>query len=148
MVTIEQIKQLREETGISVSECKKALEAGGGDMALAKETLKKWGKDVAARKGGRNAQQGIIDSYIHPNKKIGVMIRLNCESDFVAKSDDFKNLSHELCLQFAAVQSDADSRLVQTWIKDSSKTVKDLIEATIAKLGENIVLGAVERFEV
>ena len=148
MVTIDQIKQLREETGISILECKKALEAAGCDMGKAKEILKKWGKDVAAKKGGRSTQQGIIDSYIHPNKRIGVLIELKCESDFVAKSDDFRNLAHELCLQFAAVASDSESRLGDPWIKDSSKTVKDLIEAAIAKMGENIVLGAVERLEI
>jgi elongation factor Ts len=148
MVTIDQIKQLREETGISILECKKALEAGAGDIAKAREILKKWGKDVAAKKGQRSAQQGIIDSYIHPNKKIGVLIKLNCESDFVAKSDDFRDLAHELCLQFAAVVCDPESRLNQPWIKDSSKTVKELIEAAIAKMGENIVLSAAERFVV
>lgn len=148
MVTIDQIKKLRDETGISISECKKALEAGEGDTERAKEFLKKWGKDLAAKKSSRSASQGIIDSYLHQNRKIGVLIRLNCESDFVAKSDDFRNLAHELCLQFAAIPSDPETRLAQPWIKDSSKTVKDLIEAAVAKMGENIVLGDVERFEI
>lgn len=151
MVTIEEIKKLREETGISISECKKALEEAKCDNAKAKEILKKWGKELAAKKGARAAGQGIIDSYIHPNKKVGVLLKLNCESDFVAKSDEFKNLAHELCLQFAAMGAEgapSDALLAQAWIKDTSKTIKDLMEEAIARIGENIVIGSVERFDI
>lgn len=145
MVTIDQIKKLREETGISISECKKALEEANCDTEKAKEILRKWGKDVASKKGSRATEQGIIDSYVHPNKKIGILLKLKCESDFVAKSDEFRNLSHELCLQFAAMGCEPDKLLSQPWIKNPSKTVKDLIEETIAKLGENIVVAEVSR---
>lgn len=148
MVNIELIKQLREETGISIGECKKALEAAGGDIAKAKEVLKQWGKDLASKKGDRSTGQGIVASYIHANSKVGVMLELRCETDFVEKSDDFKNLGHELCLQFAAMGDRPETLLAQPWIKDSSKTVKDLIDAVVAKVGENIVIGRVARFQV
>ena len=148
MVSIDQIKKLREETGISISECKKALEEAQCDSDKAKDILKKWGKQVAAKKGDRIVGQGIVDSYIHPNRKIGVLLEMKCESDFVAKSDEFRALSHELCLQFAAMGAETDGLLAQPWIKDPSKTVKNLLEEAIAKIGENIVIGGVARFEI
>jgi len=102
----------------------KALEEAGGDRETAKTILKKWGRSIAEKKSGRAAEQGIIDSYIHPNRKVGVLLKLKCESDFVAKSDDFLKLSHELCLQFAAMGADQEGLMDQPWIRDSSKTVK------------------------
>lgn len=103
MASIEEIKQLREETGVSVSECKKALEDSKGDFAKAKESLRKKGMEIADKKSSRAAGSGIIDSYVHPNKGVGVLIEIRCETDFVAKADDFKNLAHEICLQIAAM---------------------------------------------
>lgn len=147
MVNIELIKQLREETGISIGECKKALEEGG-NVEKAKEILKKWGKDMASKKGDRAVGQGKIEAYIHANGKIGVMVELRCETDFVAKSRDFQDLAHELCLQFAAMGDAPETLLTLPWIKDSSKTVQDLINATIAKVGENIVLQKAVRLEI
>lgn len=147
MITIEQIKQLREETGVSVSECKKALQESGGDAQKAKEILKKLGKELAERRSEKTASQGIVDSYIHANKKVGVLIKLQCETDFVAKSSDFQKLSHELCLQIAAVDPAEIPLFEQLWIKDPSKTVKNLIEEYIAKLGENILLKEYVRYE-
>lgn len=146
-ITIDQIKQLREETGVSVSECKKALEEAKGNVQQAKEILKKLGKELAEKRSGKVASQGIVDSYIHPNKKIGSMIKLQCETDFVAKSPDFQNLSHELCLQLAAMDPDEVNFFEQPWIKDPSKTVKNLMEEYIAKLGENILLKEFVRYE-
>ena len=147
MVTIDQIKQLREETSISIQECKKALQEAKGDFKIAKEILKKWGKDLAGSKTVRKTSQGIIESYIHPNKKIGVLLELNCETDFVAKSKDFQTLSHELCLQIAAM-NDTPSLLSQPWIKDMTKTVKDLVDEYIAKVGENIVVKRFIKYEI
>ena len=103
MISIDLIKQLREETGLSVSECKKALEKARGDIEKAKNILKKMGEKFAAKKKERETGQGIVASYIHPNKKIGVLLDLRCETDFVAESQDFQNLAHELCLQIAAI---------------------------------------------
>ncbi len=147
MIKIDQIKQLREETSVSVSECKKALEETRGDFQKAKEILKKWGKETAQKKVERVANQGIIESYIHPNKKIGALIELNCETDFVAKNKDFQNLAHELCLQIAAMGEEIPL-LSQPWIKDETKTIKDLINEYIAKLGENIVIKRFIRYEL
>ena len=147
MITINKIKQLRQETGVSISEYKKALEAGGGDFKVAKEILKKWGKDLAGKKTVRETHQGIIESYIHPNKKIGALLELSCETDFVAKSQDFQNLAHELCLQIAATDQDIPF-LSQPWIKDGTKTVKDLIEEYIAKFGENIIVKRFVKYEM
>jgi elongation factor Ts len=147
MASIEQIKKLREETAVSISECKKALEEAKGDFERAREILKKWGKDLARRKTSRETSQGIIESYIHPNKKIGVLLELNCETDFVGKSQDFKNLAHELCLQIAAMGEELPL-LEQPWIKDESKNIKDLIDEYIAKVGENVTLKRFIRYEI
>jgi len=90
VVEIETIKKLREETGISLGDCKKALEESNGDISLAKEYLKKRGAAVALKKTEREASAGIIDSYIHSNKRLGVLLEINCETDFVARGEDFK----------------------------------------------------------
>jgi len=147
-VSIERIKQLREETGVSVSECKKALEEAKGDFGKAKEILKKLGKSLAEKKAQRQVLQGVIDSYIHPNRKVGAMIKLCCETDFVAKSPDFQKLAHELCLQVAAIDPGETPILEQPWIKDPQKTIKNLTEEYVAKLGENIVLEKFVRYEL
>jgi len=147
MSRIEQLKQLREETAVSMAECQKALEQAGGDLKRAKDLLKKWGKDLAGRKTSRETHQGVVASYIHPNKKIGVLLELNCETDFVAKSKDFQELAHELCLQLAAMGEDIPF-LEQPWVKDEAKTVKDLIEEYIAKLGENISIKRFTRYDI
>lgn len=148
MIDIDQIKQLRKETAASVSDCKKALEKAAGDFQKAKEILKKMGKDLAGKRTGRETQQGIIESYIHPNRKIGVLLELNCETDFVAKSPDFRELAHELCLQIAATRDEETPVLEQPWIKDQTKNVKDLVEEYIAKVGENINIKQFTRYEI
>jgi len=148
MITIEQIKKLRRATGLSISECKKALEEAKGDIVMAKEVLRKSGKDFAKKKRERELRAGIIESYIHPGKRIGAMIELHCESDFVAQSEDFQKLAHELCLQIAAINPKENPLLNQPWIRDETKTVKDLIDEHIAKLGENIILKRFIRYEL
>ena len=104
MISIEQIKQLREETGVSPMEIKKALEQSDGNIEKAKELLRVWGKTVFNKKTSREAKSGVIESYIHPNAKTGVLLDIRCETDFVAKSPDFKALAHEICLQIAAMK--------------------------------------------
>lgn len=148
MVTIDQIKQLREETGISIAECKKALEEANGDLEFAKKILKEKGKDFAAKKGEREAGQGVIASYIHQNKKVGVLLDIRCETDFVARSQDFQKLAHELCLQIAAIDPKEIPLLQQPWIKDESKTIKELIDEFITKTGENIIIKKFERYQI
>ncbi len=179
MINIDQIRKLREVTGVSISECKKALEESRGDLRKAKDILKKLGKEMAQKKAEREVEQGIIDSYIHPNKKIGALLDLRCETDFVARSEDFKNLAHELCLQIAAIDPEETSLgdepkgsslptkrsegeeenevlfapavarvLEQPWIRDESKTIKDLINEYITKIGENIVIKRFIRYQI
>jgi len=147
MIPIEQIKELREETAVSISECKKALEESKGDSKKAKEILRKMGRDLAGKKSGRETFQGIIESYIHPNRKIGVLLELSCETDFVAKSLNFRTLAHELCLQIAATREETPI-LEQPWVKDMTKNIQDLVQEYIVKLGENIAIKRFIRYEL
>jgi len=149
MPKIDQIKQLREETGVSVSEVKKALEQSEGDSEKAKELLRTWGKNLAGKKASRETKSGLVESYVHPNAKTGVLLDIRCETDFVAKNPDFKNLAHEICLQIAAMDpSDEVSLMTQPWIRDASKTIKDLIEDAIGKIGEKIEVKKFVRYEI
>jgi len=92
--------------------------------------------------------QGIIEAYIHQNKKIGAMVELRCETDFVARTEEFKKLAHELCLQIAAMNPKKSGLLSQPWIRDETKTIKNLIDEYIARLGENIIIKRFIRFEI
>lgn len=148
MVSISQIKQLREATGVSITECKKALKEAKGDLAMAKEILKKWGQDFATKKAKKEAKEGIIESYIHQGKRIGVMIELHCETDFVASCEEFKKLAHALCLQIAAISPEETPLLSQPWIRDENTTIKDLIDEHISRLGENIIIKRFVRYEL
>ncbi len=149
MATIEDIKKLREETGASPVKIKKALEEAGGDFAKAKELLSAWGAMKAGEKGDRETHDGMIDFYVHPNAKSGVLLEIRCETDFVAKSLEFKNLSHEICLQIAGLKAESvEALLAQPWVKDESKTVKSLVEETTAKVGERIEVKRFARYEI
>jgi len=156
VINIDQIKQLREETGISASECKKALEETKGDLEKAKEVLRKRGKESAGKKADREAGEGIIENYVHPNKRIGAMVELRCETDFVAKSEDFKKLAHELCLQVAVMNPlflreedipekflDGERKIYQEQLKNSGKPQKiidEIVEGKLKKYKEEISL--------
>lgn len=148
MVTIDEIKQLREETGLSIGECQKALKEAAGNLEMAKEILKKRGQDFAKKRIGKETGQGLVESYIHPGKKVGAMVELRCESDFVARSQDFQKLAHELCLQIVAISPEEGPLLEQSWIRDESKTIKELIDEYVSKFGENIILKRFVRFEI
>jgi len=149
MISAHDIKKLREETGSSMIECQKALQEAQGDLPKAKEILSKRGAALAEKKAERQIKAGVIDSYIHSNQKIGVLLELGCESDFVARNENFKTLSHELCLQISAANPEnVEELLSQPYIKNAEKTVKDLINETIAKLGENIKIAQFTRFEI
>lgn len=104
MVNIDQIKKLREETGVSVIECQKVLKETKGDIEKAKEFLRKKGKELAGKKSSREVKSGLISTYVHQNKKVGVILDIRCESDFAAKSNYFQKLCHEICLQIAAMK--------------------------------------------
>jgi elongation factor Ts len=156
--TTELIKELRDRTGAGIMECKKAIDDAVGDLTRAEQLIKERGLAMAEKKAGREAGQGLIVSYIHAGR-IGAMIELNCETDFVARTDDFKTLAREVAMQVAATNpsrissqqasTDGDVPLLdQPYIRDASKTVQDLINETIAKVRENIVIRRFARFEL
>ncbi|MBE3577417.1 MAG: translation elongation factor Ts [Limnochordales bacterium] len=109
-ITSEMVKELRERTGAGMLDCKKALEATGGDMEKAVEELRKKGLAAAAKRAGRVASEGIVDAYIHGNGRIGVLIEVNCETDFVARTEDFRRLTRDLAMQVAAARPEYVSR--------------------------------------
>lgn len=102
MVTAQQVKQLRQETGAGMMECKRALEDASGDLARARDLLRERGMKAAAKKSDRSAEEGLVASYIHPGGRIGVLIEVNCETDFVAATEDFQHLARDLAMQIAA----------------------------------------------
>lgn len=192
-VTIEDIKKLKELTGVGLTDAKVALVEANGDFDKALEAMRKKGLTKAEKKGDREARAGVIDSYVHDGR-IGVVVELNCETDFVARLDDFKTLAHQIAMQIAAMSpqyvSEADIPakelervkkealasdalkgkpaemaekivegqvkkhftekvlLTQTFVLDDSKTVEAHIKDSIAKLGENIIVGQFKRIEV
>ena len=148
-ITADQIKQLREKTQAGFSDCKMALEEAKGDMKKGEDILKKKGFEKAAKKSDRETGQGLVESYVHQTGKVGVLVSLLCETDFVARTDEFKTLAHEIAMQVAAMNpKDMDMLLKQEYIRDGSKTIDDLIKETIAKLGENIKLSDFKRSEI
>ena len=149
MVDIKLLKKLRIETGISIAECRRALEETGGKYEKALEWLKKQGIEKAEKKSDRETSQGLVESYIHQNGKVGSIAVILCETDFVARTQDFKHLAHEIAMQVAAMKpKDVDTLLKQEYIRDSSVTMGVLIKQTVAKLGENIVVKEFKRFEI
>lgn len=149
MVDINALKKLRLETGISIAECRKALEETKGDIEKAKAWLKKQGIEKAEKKADREVSQGLVESYTHLNGKVGSMVVVLCETDFVARTEDFKHLCHEVAMQVAAMNpKDVDTLLKQEYIRDGSLTINDLVKQTVAKLGENIVVKEFKRFEI
>ena len=156
MIPIEKLKQLRKETLVSMSDCEKALKESSGDIEKAKEILRKWGKEVALKKGSRETRQGIVEAYLHPNKKLGVILQIHCETDFVAKSEEFKKLAHEICLQIAAMNPlflkeeeipkeflEGEKKIYLEQLKNSGKPQKlvdQIIEGKLKKYKEEISL--------
>ena len=149
MVDINLLKKLRSVTQAGIADCRAALEASNGDYKKAKEWIRSRGLEKAAKKEGRETSEGLIEAYIHQNGRVGAMIEILCETDFVARTDEFKNLSHEIAMQVAAMNpKDVPALLKQEYIRDSSKTVENLVKEAIAKLGENIVIKKLQRFEI
>ena len=188
------VKELRDMSGAGMMDCKKALTEASGNLEQAIDILRKSGAAKARKKSGRSTKEGIILPYIHPGSKLGVLIEINCETDFVAKTDDFQNLSKDIAMHIAAsapmsisreeIPSDTLDRekeiytdqakqsgkpeniiekmidgrlnkfyqenvlLEQTFVKDTDKTVQDLITDTVAKLGENIIISRFSRFQL
>ncbi len=169
--TADDIKRLREETSCGVIDCKKALEAAEGDFIKAKELLRKRGLEMAAKKSDRVAKEGRVEMYIHNGYKIGVLVEVNCETDFVARSEDFCKFTRDVALHIAAVSpkyikkedvsedilsKEADKEayikanclLAQAYVKDPGKSIQDLLNELVAKIGENIIVSRFARYKV
>ena len=147
-VDVNLIKTLREKTGAGIADCREVLEESKGDIKKAEELLKARGFEKAAKKGDRATNAGLIDSYVH-NGRVGSMVELMCETDFVARTDEFKELAHEISMQVASMNpKDVKVLEKQEYIRDPSKTIGDLVKEAIAKLGENITIGRFQRFEL
>jgi elongation factor Ts len=139
MYDIKKLKQLRDETGVSFSLCKKALEESKNNIEAAKKLMNKWGIAKANDKSSRNTGAGIIFSYVHHNKKVASLIQMACETDFVSGNKEFQLLGQELAMQVASVMAETNEELLeQEYIRDPSKKVGDLIKEAILKFGENI----------
>ncbi|HUT96795.1 MAG TPA: translation elongation factor Ts [Dehalococcoidales bacterium] len=163
-ISLDLIKELREQSGAGVMQCRNALEKNEGDREKALAFLKEQGLLKAQEKAERTAAEGLIEAYIHTGGRVGAMLELNCETDFVARTDEFKQLAHNLAMQVAAMApqfvSEADvpegadiepraaCLLRQPYIKDQELTIQDIITETIAKVGENIKVGRFARFEL
>ena len=170
-ITVDTIKALRELTSCGVIDCKNALQEAGGDMDKAKKILRKRGLELAAKKGGRTAKEGRVEAYIHQGAKIGVIVEVNCETDFVARNEDFCKFTRNIAMHIAAtdpkyvkkedVPDDvlADEKdkeaffkekclLEQPYVRDPKKTVRDCVNELIASIGENIFISRFIRYKV
>ncbi len=163
-ISTEMIKDLRAQSGAGIMDCRSVLLQTEGDIDKALEILREKGMLKARKKAGRATGQGLVEAYIHTAGRIGAMIEVNCETDFVARTDEFKEMAHCLAMQVAALAPEYISAedipegteavpeeiclLSQQYIKDPDKTVKDIITETIAKIGENITIGRFIRYEL
>lgn len=146
---IEKIKELREKTGASINEIRHALEEAGGDMSAAFERLAERLGAIAEKKRDRELKAGRVEAYIHSNGRIGVLIEVQCETDFVARNPEFRTLVHDLAMHVAAMEpGDAEEFMNQEFVKDPSRRVKEIISQTAGKFGENITVARFARFEV
>ncbi|MDP3941000.1 MAG: translation elongation factor Ts [bacterium] len=148
-VDLVKLKKLRLETGASIADCRRALEETSNDEKKALEWIQKNALSKAEKKTDRATSQGLIESYIHGGGKVGVLLEILCETDFVAKTDDFENLAHEVAMQVAAMNpKDVPTLLSQEYIRDSSQTIEQMVKSVIGKLGENITIKRFQRFAV
>lgn len=148
-ISIDQIKKLRADTKAGVMEVKKALEEAKGDMEKAKKWLIEQGLSKAAKKADRETGDGLIISYIHNGGKVGAIVKLGCETDFVANTEEFQTLGKEIAMQIASMNPESiDDLLVQAYIRDPKQSINDLIKSAIAKIGENIVVLEMKRMEI
>ncbi len=163
-VTVETIKALRDLTGAGIMDSKRALEETDGDVEAAKKILREQGIASAAKKASRDTNEGLVDSYIHSGGRVGAIVELNCETDFVARTQDLKDLAHNVAMQIAAmspkyvnedeVPDDEEGSpqevclLSQPFIRDNEQTVQDVVNETIAKVGENVRVRRFSRFSL
>ena len=146
---VDDIKQLREETACGVIECKKALEESKGDFQKAKELLRKRGLEMAAKKYDREAKEGRVESYVLLGNIIAAVVEVNCETDFVARNEDFIAFTKNLAMHIAAVNPEnVQALLAQPFVKEASKSIQDLLNELVAKIGDNIQISRFTRFKV
>ena len=147
-MSAEDVKKLREMTGAGVMDSKNALEDAGGDFEKAAALLKERGLAKADKKAGRELGSGLVDVYVH-NDRVGVLVNVSCETDFVARSEDFRDLVHNIAMQVAAMNpKDVHELMEQAYIKDEKETISDLVKGAIAKIGENIRIEEFTRYEI
>jgi elongation factor Ts len=145
----DEVKRLREETGAGVMDCKRALDEAKGDFEKAKGLIKERGLAKAKEKADRVAKEGVVEAYVHAGGRIGAMVELSSETDFVARNPDFRGLAKEIAMQVAAMDpSDVDQLLEQPYIRDSSKTIGELVTTIAASTGENVRVKRFKRFEL
>ncbi len=147
-ISVDDIRKLRELTGVGITDAKKALVDASGNFDKALEEMRKKGLAKAEKRSEREARSGLVGAYSHDGR-IGVVVEVNCETDFVAKTEEFKNLVKDICLQIASMNpKDEKELLSQPFIKDSEITVGDCVKQHIAKLGENIIVRRFSRLEL
>jgi len=170
-VSLELIKELRKTTSASIADCRKALEEAGSDIKKAMEILRKRGLEIAQKKQDRATREGRVESYVHLGNKIGVLLEVNCETDFVARNEDFRQFTKDVAMQIAAtspryikkedvppeaLDTHADKEtfckenclLFQPFVKDPSITIQDYLTSIIAKIGENIIVRRFTRYKI
>ncbi len=149
MISAQAIKTLRERTGAGISEIKRALEDAGGDQTKATALIEERLGSSAGKRTGRDTSAGVVEAYIHSNARIGVLLALSCETDFVARNPAFRSLAHDIAMHIAAMAPDTTETLTgQPFIKDPGKTVGDMVNEYIGRFGENIKIGEFARFEL
>ncbi|OGZ53546.1 MAG: elongation factor Ts [Candidatus Ryanbacteria bacterium RIFCSPLOWO2_02_FULL_45_11c] len=149
MVDLETLKQLREKTDASIGACKVALEKANGDIKHAVEFLREEGNKIAEKKSSRLTGIGLVEAYVHTNQRVGALLEIRSETDFVARNPEFKKLAHEIAMHIAASSPETVPMLLeQPFIKDESKTVGALLTEAISRFGENIQITQFSRFEV
>jgi elongation factor Ts len=163
-IRVETVKELREQSGAAIMQCQSALIEAEGDIEKALQILKQKSLFQAEKKANRATSEGLIEAYVHAGGRIGAMVEVNCETDFVARTDEFKQLAHHLAMQVAAmnprfiseeevpkgseIEPQTACLLLQADIKDPDRTIKEIIAETIAKVGENIRVSRFARFEL
>jgi len=149
MITAQQIKELRDKTGVSVSACKRALEEAGGDMEKSLAVLQRESAKSAEKKADRILGSGVIEAYVHNNKKVGVIMELKSESDFVSGNEEFRTLAKDIAMHIAASSpSDPDELMGQSYIKNPAITVKELLNQAVQKFGEKIEISRFAKYNL
>lgn len=148
-IDIKKLKELKEQTDAAIMDCRKALIQVKGDMKKAKSLLEQWGFKKAQKLKGKKTTCGVVECYIHAGRQIGSIVKILCETDFVARNGEFINLCHEIAMQIVAMNpKNIDELLKQQYIKENTKTIKDLIDLAIAKFGENINIDSFNRLNI